>query len=188
MNDESTTAAGTSKKVSGEWTAWLKANMRPLRLFAEVQCRNWADAEDVLQVASIQLARAVAKGTFEGGPEQWRAYVYKAIRHLAADLGRRKGREVEYEGGYEATACEEPAGEQWIASRADSEYRRARVQELIRNLEPKFAEVIVLRYFNGLTFQEIADITGEKLSTITSRKRYAFDKMHEELLKHPIER
>lgn len=188
MKNESTVSAETTKKASGEWSAWLKANMRQLRLFAVAQCRNWADADDVLQVASIQLSRAVTRGTFEGGPEQWLAYVYKAIRHLAVDLGRRKGREVEYDGGYETTHGEELEDAPWISCASDAEYTRGRVQELVRNLEPKFAEVIILRYFNGLTFQEIADITGEKLSTITSRKRYAFDKMHEELQKHPIER
>lgn len=188
MNNESTITEGTTKKASGEWTAWLKANIRQLRLFAEVQCRNWADAEDVLQEAFIQLAKAVARGVFDGGQEQWRAYVYKAIRHLAIDLGRRKGRESEYEDTYKKTHCEEAEDAPWIACRADAEYRSDRVQELVRSLEPKFAEVIVLHFFNGLTFQDIADITGEKLSTITSRNRYAISKMYAELQKHPIER
>jgi DNA-directed RNA polymerase specialized sigma24 family protein len=34
-----------------------------------------------------------------------------------------------------------------------------------------------LKVFEGLTFQEIGDLTGESINTVASRYRYALEKM-----------
>lgn len=45
----------------------------------------------------------------------------------------------------------------------------------VRGLKDEFREVFLLREVEGLSFQEIADITESPLGTVKSRLRYAFD-------------
>jgi RNA polymerase sigma-70 factor (ECF subfamily) len=54
---------------------------------------------------------------------------------------------------------------------------RMAVQAALLALPPDQREVVHLKIFEGLTFQEIADLTGESINTIASRYRYALEKM-----------
>ncbi|MGE3842506.1 MAG: RNA polymerase sigma factor [Vicinamibacterales bacterium] len=47
----------------------------------------------------------------------------------------------------------------------------------LRLLPPEQREVLHLKVFEGWTFQEIATLSGESLGTVTSRYRYAVDKL-----------
>lgn len=47
----------------------------------------------------------------------------------------------------------------------------------VRGLKPDLREVILLRYWAGHTYREIADIVGCPLSTAQSRVRLAFDQL-----------
>lgn len=51
------------------------------------------------------------------------------------------------------------------------------IEEALRALPPEQREVIHLKLFEGMTFQEIAVITEESINTIASRYRYAIDKL-----------
>jgi len=62
--------------------------------------------------------------------------------------------------------CREIHGEVWAA---------------IRALKPPLREVILLRYWSGHTYQEIADIVGCPLPTAQSRVRLAFDQLRARL-------
>ena len=44
----------------------------------------------------------------------------------------------------------------------------------VKGLKEEFREVFLLREVEGLSFQEIADITESPLGTVKSRLRYAF--------------
>ena len=68
---------------SSIWYDWLAENGARMLLFARQQTRNSYDAEDVMQDALVKLARKVGEGSFDGGREQWKPYLYTAIRRLA---------------------------------------------------------------------------------------------------------
>lgn len=55
------------------------------------------------------------------------------------------------------------------------------VQEALLNLPVEQKEAIVLRYYQGFTFREIAEITGENESTIKARVRYGMKKLKSKL-------
>lgn len=188
MTDRRSTVPQQRPAHVQDWAAWLEDNGPRLLLYARQQTRREADAEDVLQEALVQLVRAVESGSFEGGPEGWRAYVFTAIRHLATDRGRRE----EVRNAYVAREQEHLSeGEEecpWLTSAADDAYLKQRVEKLLRSLPPEFAEVLVLKIWGEHTFQEIADMTHTKLATITSRYRYALQQLRKELEANPIER
>lgn len=188
MNDKpaSTTVDEDSSPI--DWSSWLAEYGSQLLLYARQQCRNQSDAEDVLQEALVQLVRAVESGSFTGARTQWCAYAYTAVRHLAMDRGRREQVRLNYVRNQQETLQEGKEEAPWLSSAADDEYLRSRLEALLRQLEPDFAEVVVLHIWGNHTFQQIADMTGTKLSTIASRYRYALKKMHDELKNNPIER
>lgn len=170
-----------------DWNAWLDAHGGCLLLYARQQTRSEADAEDVLQEALVQLVQAVEKGDFRGGESQWVPYALTAIRHLAMDFGRRAEVRKNYassDRAWESGVWEETP---WLTSASDSAWLRQQVEGLLRSLPPEFAEVIVLRIWEELTFQQIADVTHTPLPTITSRYRYAIRRMRNELERNPID-
>lgn len=171
-----------------DWSAWLAEYGSQLLLYARHQCRSDADAEDVLQEALVQLVRAVEGGSFTGARDQWRAYAYTAIRHLAMDRGRREQVRRNYATAQQETLREGVEETPWLSSAADDEYLRAKLESMLRQLSPEFAEVVVLHIWGERTFQQIAEMTGNKLSTITSRYRYALQSLRKELEENPIER
>ena len=188
MNQHSPTDAGSTRAGAIDWSAWLAEYGPQLLLYARQQCRSEADAEDVLQDALVQLVHAVEGGTFTGAREQWRSYAYAAIRHLAMDRGRRETVRRNYAVAQQEHLREGEEETPWLSCAADDEYLRARMETLLRNLAPEFAEVVVLHIWGEHTFQQIADMTGNKLSTITSRYRYALQALRKELEANPIER
>ncbi|MBQ4614497.1 MAG: sigma-70 family RNA polymerase sigma factor [Akkermansia sp.] len=169
------------------WESWLDDHGSRLLLYARQQTRSEADAEDVLQDALVQLVRAVESGDFRGNEGQWYSYALTAIRHRAMDAGRRAQVRRNYAEAQKDNGegiCEETP---WLSSGADDEYLRRQVEKLLRKLPPEFAEVVVLKIWDGLTFQQIADTTGVPMPTVCSRYRYALKKMREVLETTPIE-
>lgn len=171
-----------------DWSAWLAEYGPQLLLYARQQCRSESDAEDVLQDALVQLVHAVEGGSFTGTQDQWRAYAYTAIRHLAMDRGRREQVRRNHALAEQEHLSEGAEETPWLTSAADDEYLRVRIESMLRKLAPEFAEVVVLHIWGELTFQQIAEESGNKLSTITSRYRYALQALRKELEANPIER
>jgi RNA polymerase sigma factor (sigma-70 family) len=58
---------------------------------------------------------------------------------------------------------------------------RDAVMEAIEGLPEDQREVVLLQMIEGHTFQEIAEMTGESINTLISRKRYALDKLRKTL-------
>jgi RNA polymerase sigma-70 factor (ECF subfamily) len=51
----------------------------------------------------------------------------------------------------------------------------------IRKLPPEQREVVHLHVFEGWTFQEVADASGDSINTVASRYRYALARLRETL-------
>ncbi len=170
-----------------DWAAWLREFGPRLFLYARQQARSDADAEDIMQDALVQLVRAVEGGSFHGDRAKWPSYVYAAIRHLAADRGRReeaRSRNLQrFRDGMEVTEYPAP----WLASSEDDSHLRQQVEALLRTLSPDFAEVVVLHIWGEHTFQQIAEMTYTNLSTVTSRYRYAMQALRKQLQENPLE-
>lgn len=177
-----------SEAESIDWSSWLAEYGPRLLLYARQQCRSYADAEDVLQEALVQLVHAVEGGSFSGSAAQWSAYAHTAIRHLAMDRGRREQVRRNYAEAQQETLREGEEETPWLSCAADDEYLRKKLEGNLRKLPAEFAEVVVLHIWGEHTFQQIADMTGCKLSTVTSRYRYALQSLRKELELDPIER
>jgi RNA polymerase sigma-70 factor (ECF subfamily) len=107
---------------------------------------NAADAEDVLQTVFLRLLRRDAAC---GEITQTESYLRRAAIHCSLDLIRQRQREALKAAG----AAPDPA------STVDPELRES-LKQALAELDPRPAEMFVLRYFEGYSNEEIAAQMG----------------------------
>jgi RNA polymerase sigma-70 factor (ECF subfamily) len=96
-------------------------------------------------------------------------YLRRAVRNEAYSLLRRRRRRPE--GTADVHMLEA------IPATDDRPDDRLALEQALKTLPADQREVVHLKAFEGMTFQEIADATGESINTVTSRYRYALHKM-----------
>lgn len=134
--------------------------------FATTLTRNQEDAEDALQTALLRIAAKpllLAEATYP-----W-AYLLRVVRNEALNILRRRRPHAELS----------TAGEPSVPAARTLEDRDAhrRVQQAIDRLPTNQAEVVVLKIWEEMTFQEIAEVLEESPHTVASRYRYALQKL-----------
>ncbi|WP_018971023.1 RNA polymerase sigma factor [Rubritalea marina] len=156
------------------WESWLREHGSKLLLFARQQTRSHADAEDILQEALVKLVQKVNDGSFSGGQEAWLPYLYTAIRRNAIDLGRKVERRGKREEKAESEKMHDTGGVQdpWFQSAEAESESSAYIEQSIKKLPPKFAEVITMKIWGERTFAEIGEALDISQNTAASRYRY----------------
>jgi RNA polymerase sigma factor (TIGR02999 family) len=94
----------------------------------------------------------------------------RAMREILIEQARRKGRQKRGGGGKRVELAE---GLAWIEPPADDVLA---LDEAIGRLEaedPRLAEIVMLRYYSGLSVEETAAVVGVSVSTLTRDWRYA---------------
>lgn len=117
-----------------------------LRAYLHLAVRDAALADDVLQEAYYRLLRADMKDAAIG---QVRSYLYKTVRTLIADHGRRLGRERERRQRWNLSVSESPRHDLTL----DMERLFARLSEREQTL-------LWLAYVEGASHREIAASLG----------------------------
>jgi RNA polymerase sigma-70 factor (ECF subfamily) len=176
--------ANSSAALPGyAWHDWLTVHGSRMLLFARQQTRTAEDAEDVFQDALVKLARKVEEGTFDGGQESWKPYLYTAIRRLAIDLGRKNDRRSKREAKSEGDRHGENGGvsDPWFESSSSNDETRALLENSLKKLPTKFSEVIVMKIWGEHTFAEIGELLGVSLNTVASRYRYGLERLRKGL-------
>ena len=179
---EGNVPAGQTRS-SPRWGQWLTENGARMLLFARQQSRSAEDAEDILQEALVKLARKVQEGSFEGGQESWRPFLYTTIRRLAIDLGRKNDRRSKREKKSEADRQSETGGisDPWFHSDTSNEETRSLLEVELKKLPAKFSEGIILKVWGNHTFAEIGEMLGVSLNTVASRYRYGLERLRRAL-------
>src|SRR5262245_44164686 len=143
-------------------------------------------AEDVFQNTFLQLH--LKSGQYQPG-NPVRPWLYTIATHQAIDALRRNNRhqavsldeqrEVDGDGEcqrlMEMLHNREP-GPLDLASRQE---QREQVQASVEQLPDFLRQVLVLAYYQGLKYREIADIVGIPVGTVKSRLHAALVKLHE---------
>jgi RNA polymerase sigma-70 factor, ECF subfamily len=123
-----------------------------------------ADADDVSQDAFLRAFHRLAKFR---GDASFRAWLLQITHNAAVDhLSRRRSDPVE-DAGEQETAEHEVV--RLPAERLESRERIVRLERKLRGLSPDARVVLVLRDIEGLSYEEIAAITGAPLGTVKAR-------------------
>ena len=165
---------GAWPQSPAEFEGLIEAYLARLVLYAFRRLRNIHDAEDVVQEVFVRAfaRRPLRKRTIRVGP-----YLYRMTANACTDVQRKRKREPSCVSladiGDEAVPRER--GNPSEAAAAAEEARRA--EELLSRLPKAQAEAIRLRVFGELQLDEIADVMGCSIHTVSSRLRYGFKKL-----------
>jgi len=144
----------------------------PLVRYAFRRLGNIQDAEDAAQevflrgYVQMQGGRSVSDAL---------AYLYRIAANVCTDVLRRRKRAR----WWPAHAVNEPVadGGRNVADEALKQESVQRIERLVARLPRRQAEVVRLRVWDGLRFEEIAQVLGCRVSTIKSRFQYALIKL-----------
>jgi RNA polymerase sigma-70 factor (ECF subfamily) len=126
-----------------------------------------AAASDAVHQVFLGIARKAA-----GHIRSDERYLRRAVRNECYSALRRRRREIGTGDGLllETAAAIEGRPEERLA-----------IEAAMRTLPAEQREVLHLKVFDGLTFQEIAVQLGESINTVASRYRYAIEKLRQRL-------
>jgi len=138
--------------------------------YAQTLTRGREDAEDAVQAAVVRIARNPQSLAAVRFP--W-AYLLRTVRNESLRLMARKRPA--------ASLIVEITGDIVEGDSLATAETTAAIHAALARLPAEQAEVVALKIWEGLTFQEIATVTGESLNTVASRYRYALAKLETSL-------
>ena len=151
--------------------------------------RHPQDAEDVVQEAYLRAFRAFGQQK-DGNGKAWLLTIVRNVALTRLGRVRRLGTVVVLQdviGGKDTDAATQvadpaPSPEAELSAKDD----RQRVWQALDQLSQPYREVIVLREFDELSYQEIAEVIGTPVGTVMSRLGRARDRLRQ-LLAHERE-
>ena len=162
------------------WREWFKKHGPRLLLFARQQARVPSDAEDIVQEAFVRIWRLYGH-TGEVAP----SLVYKTIRRIAIDFARKDIRRTGREEKADNYTKIENGASHWFEYTLEKEERHQALEAAIKQLTQKHQEVLMLKTWGEMTFDEIGTTLGVPLHTAASRYRHALNNLKQTLSKIP---
>ncbi|MBS1977108.1 MAG: sigma-70 family RNA polymerase sigma factor [Bacteroidetes bacterium] len=140
-------------------------------------------AEDLLQETFIKAVNTIKSGRYneEGKFLPW---ISRIAHNLAIDSFRRSKRypEIVLEDGslvFNSMAFSEDSAE----STRIAQETQVRLRDLIKELPAEQKQVLIMRHYMDMSFQEIADRTGVSINTALGRMRYALINLRKKMIK-----
>jgi RNA polymerase sigma-70 factor (ECF subfamily) len=124
---------------------------------------NSDDALDVLQETFSYLLRKFPGFKLTAS---MKTFLYPAVRNLSLELRRKQQRAVQDEAALDLLPARLPEGDP-----------RADLSALLASLPPTHREVLLMRFVDGLTLEEIAQAMQIPLGTVKSRLHNALDQL-----------
>jgi RNA polymerase sigma-70 factor (ECF subfamily) len=132
--------------------------------YCREQLRDAALAEDALQQTFVSVYRGLVRFA---GRSTLRIWLFGIARHRVLDVARQRARIGDCA---DITAAAEIADPRLPADEALAEQRLQRaLREALAELDERTRMAVLLRYQQGFTFQEMAQICGEKPGTLSAR-------------------
>ncbi len=148
-------------------------------------------AQDVTQDVFVQVYERLGQFRFRSRFSSW---LYRVAANRATDEVRRRGRERwlldfrfrssqgEGPGGGTVTGAQE-RGSSPVESAVESAEEAEIVAQAVAALSVKLRTVVVLRYFEGLSYEEVAQVIGRSVGTVKSRLSRAHQRLSDRLRK-----
>ena len=136
--------------------------------------RNKELAEDIFQETFVKVIMTIKQGRYtENG--KFKAWITRIAHNLVIDSIRQERNEntisndeVEVDLFNNMKLCDGTVEDNLVRRQVLSD-----VKKLVRHLPDNQREVLEMRYYQNLSFKEIADITGVSINTALGRMRYA---------------
>ena len=159
-----------------EWTAWLSRHGPAMLLLARQWAVDASEAEDIVQEAFLRFWRARA------GAQDPAAYLYACVRNVATELRRGGARRATRE----KSAARPERVSDWFTNDPQRAERNARIERVLSELPEAQREVVVMKIWGRLSFEQVAAAVGIPPNTAASRYRYALQKLRAELAEEHV--
>lgn len=141
---------------------------RPVLSLIRRMVRNASQAEDLAQEVFLKAFRAL--GSFDQS-RKFSSWLFKIAHNTAIDQLRRKELdtvplEKPDQDALDLVAVLPDSGAESPASRVERRDLASAIEEAVKSLRPLYREVVILRYQEGLAYEEIAEITDLPLGTV----------------------
>lgn len=145
----------------------------PLCQFLERMCGDADRAGDLAQETFLKMIRALPR-------YQPRAKFSTWLYTIAVNLARDEARRLRYRGRFQTSLddSDSPAAEPVstapaVADEVLARITREEIRRALVDLSPEHREVLLLHYFEGFAYKEIAEACGCSVGTVGSRLHYA---------------
>ena len=162
--------SGNSQAIS----TLIERHSRRVRDYIRMMVKDQDVADDLMQETFIKAVRHIDQGRYADSGK-FLSWLLRIAHNQVIDFFRQKKSAkniTESEAGYGILGtlrfAENNVEDRMVASQIEADVRR-----LVDELPDEQREVVMLRYFSGLSFQEIADQTEVSINTALGRMRYA---------------
>ena len=152
----------------------IERHSRRIRDYIRMMVKDNDVADDVLQETLIKVVRVIDEGRYVDNGK-FLSWVLRIAHNQVIDYFRsqKSAKTVnESESGYNVLGTLRFADSS-VEDRLISEQIALDVRRLVDHLPQEQREVVMLRYYSGLSFQEIAEQTNVSINTALGRMRYA---------------
>ena len=176
MNDQPKVAAGAR-----EWAAELQQHQSWLRTVIAARCREPQAVDEILQEVSMAVIKQKAPLRDEAKLAPW---LYQIAVRQSLMYRRKHGRRRNLEQRFAAEVEAQPRRSQppnpldWLIA---SE-RQQLVRTAVEKLNPKEAEILLLKYTQDWTYKQIAEHLGVSESAVESRLHRARRNLRREMV------
>ena len=144
-------------------------------------------ANDIFQETFIKAVKVIDEGRYTDSGK-FLSWVLRIAHNQVIDYFRsqKSAKTInESDAGYNMLGTLRFA-ERTVEDNIISEQIEADVRRLVEHLPDEQREVVKLRYYSGLSFQEIADQTGVSINTALGRMRYALINLRKMIAENDI--
>ena len=134
-----------------DWQAWFQLHGPRLLLSARRWTSSYSDAQDIVQEAFVRYWRRQRRLGADALP-----LLLTSIRRAALDHGRRRSRRSARESRVQEDLPTVPAPSAVLDGGEALDERRRALEAALRGLPPEQREVVILKIWGELTFEEIA--------------------------------
>ncbi len=135
---------------------------------------NHLDADEVTQQVIIVLYKKLKTFNFKSSLYTW---IFRITSNLSINYLRRE--RVKKFFSFEDSPQEEIVESADIVKDYEDKEKLERIEKALKAIPPKQREVFILRHFEGLSYQEISEITGKKVGTLKANYFFALKKVLE---------
>ena len=163
--------------LSGDRSAMsqlIERHSRRVRDYINMMVKDRDLADDIFQETFIKAVRVIDEGRYTDNGK-FLSWILRIAHNQVIDYFRaqRQDKAVsESEAGYDMLGTLKLA-ERTVEDSMVSEQIERDVRALVELLPPEQREVVMMRYFSGLSFKDIAEQTDVSINTALGRMRYA---------------
>lgn len=152
----------------------IERHTRRVRDYIRMMVKDNDVADDILQETFIKAVRVIDDGRYTDNGK-FLSWILRIAHNQVIDYFRaqKQNRQVnESNAGYNVLGTLRFA-EKNVEDRMVADQIEADVRSLVEMLPDEQREVVMMRYFSGLSFKEIAEQTNVSINTALGRMRYA---------------